>query len=1609
MGVMPQELSQVPHDGRTLRTFLIADIRGYSTFTRQRGDEAAARLAKVFADLARDTAEARSGSVIELRGDEALAVFESTPQALRAALEFQCACAEETAATPELPLPVGIGIDCGEAIPVEDGFRGVALNMAARLCSKAAAGQVLVTKGVAEMVHGLEDVTFEPYGAVALKGFDQPVEAFVAVSTRASNIALAESRVSDEPLPPELDEPTPLVDRERELTWLRGTWRQAQRGNGRVVFVSGQAGIGKTRLAGETAAHVQMTGGVVRYAGSGGAGGGEALAAIGEARSVTAPTLYILDQLNLYENAIATLADSVEVIESRPALFVGLFREAEGGRGLAELVDRIDVRGDGHRTLGPLGLDGVAAIARSYVRDVGDLPTESMLRASGGVPARVHEVVGEWARDEAKRRLAAAAEWLSAGKGKQAAGLEFANNVIALKLERVYAAQAAGRLSDLCPYKGLAAFDQSDAPYFYGRERLVGELAARTVGMGLLGVVGPSGSGKSSLVMAGLLPSLASGLLPGSERWGHATLRPGEHPAGELERALASCDPAERLVLVVDQLEEVFTTTTDESERAAFIDRIVELARDSERSVVVVTIRADYTGHCAPYDELAALFSSNLVLVGPMGSEELRRAVELPARRVGLRVESALADALVEEVGDEPGGLPLLSTALVELWRARDDRWLRLEAYQRTGGVRGAVARLAEASYWQLSEPERNAASTVLLRLVSEGEGGSDIRRRVPVAEFDGDRDPAVASVLGRLTEDRLLTRDDDMIEIAHEALIREWPRLRSWLDEDAAGRQLRGHLTQASKQWSERDRDAGELYRGARLSATLDWAQAHDRGLNALEREFLAQSSHASEREAETQRRTNRRLRGLLAGTAIFLAVALVAGLLALVQRGRARSAQAAAEAQALRSDAERIGTLALTEANLDRSLLLAVAGVKLARLPETFGDLLAVLQEHPAALHLVRPSRTEVSLAVSPDGRLVAAGDSGGVVHWVDLRTWESSGPAVHLGAPVSSRAIAFSPDGRQLAVATTTRRRSTLNIVDMPSRTARSIGSWPSIPSQVGPLRFTRLAFSPDGSRIAVTVATASASSPVPVAAHLFLLDAPSGRVVWRRRYPLRPGQQEPEVAFTPRGELVTSASQGDTVVWSARTGRIVRRFPIGGPMSLSPNGRIVALAQNNADPADPSSSLAVLDLRTGKHRSLAALPVKAWITSVAFTPDGNSIVGRSFDGGVRVWDVVSGSIVQTFTAQGSGLDVAVVPNGGTALSGAGDGSVVAWDLSGRQRLARTFRWNTRQMGCAETPCNVINSQSTLMATDQADGTVALIDIRTLKLIATLPARNGLIANALAFFPDGRTLATGGINGHVTLWDVRTRSVVRTLHFSDPVWWVAVNAEGELMAVETQAKNSPDSRVQVLDVRTGKVLYTHTVRYGRGGLYFSPNGRALAALGCCQPASSINVWDAQSGADQYTPHLHGHATSIAFSPDGLLLGAGTEDGHVVLWDARNGKQLGSPIKVATGAIDPISFSPNGRLLAAASGDQTTTLWDVASRKRLGNSFPVEQGVVTVPVFEPNGNLMIDYLSDAAEWPTDLQTLERFACRAAGRDLTAAEWNDLLPRLPYRRVCPQ
>ncbi len=540
-----------------------------------------------------------------------------------------------------------------------------------------------------------------------------------------------------------------------------------------------------------------------------------------------------------------------------------------------------------------------------------------------------------------------------------------------------------------CPYQGLLAFDVDDSTRFFGRSNVVHELMDRVRGAGFVALVGSSGSGKSSILRAGLLPAFSESRI----------VTPGEHPP-EIE-----CGPS---LLVVDQFEELFTLCHDDDERAAFIDAV--LAYDGP---VVIGMRADFYGSCASHPALAAAVAGEQLLLGPMSDEELREAIIEPAHTCGLRVEGALVDLLVREVSGEPGALPLLSHSLLATWAARDGRTLTLDAYRRTGGVRAAIATTADRVLGALDPRQQVLARQVLLRVVEPGEATDDTRRRAALAEFAGPDESEVTAILARLTDARLVTVDEVSVQLAHEALIREWPQLQRWLDEDRAALRLHRHLTAAAQAWVAAGRDAGELYRGQRLAAVSEW-RASGPALSTTEEEFVDASVAEQDRVLRVQMRTNRRLRVLLGAVAVVLVIALVAGAIAFVQRRRAADARD-------RADVARVAAVSrsVIDRQADLGLLLAVAADRLDPTTETRNTLLSALTAHPLLLGLLHGSQSGLEAATfSPDGATLATptSDGTGTILW-DTRTHRRV--TTLLGQAFVNLGADFSPDGRWLAV--------------------------------------------------------------------------------------------------------------------------------------------------------------------------------------------------------------------------------------------------------------------------------------------------------------------------------------------------------------------------------------------------------------------------------------------------------------------------------------------------------------------------------------------------------------------------------------------------------------
>ena len=387
-------------------------------------------------------------------------------------------------------------------------------------------------------------------------------------------------------------------------------------------------------------------------------------------------------------------------------------------------------------------------------------------------------------------------------------------------------------------------------------------------------------------------------------------------------------------------------------------------------------MRADLYGRLGEHAELARAVAANQVLLGAMTAAELERAVREPARLAGLRLEPGLVELVLRDVAGEPGALPLLSHALRATWERRDGRTLTVAGYRESGGVASAIARTADAVVESLPDDQRRLVRGICLRMTELGEGAEASRRRVSVGELvpEGVSAETVRAVLERLAEARLLTLDDGRAEVAHEALIREWPQLRRWLEEDRAGILAHRQLGDAARLWEAGGRETSDLYRGARLAGALDLAAE----LNATERAFLDASVEEADRERRAERRVNRRLRGLLVGAAALLVVAIVGVAVSLISRSNAREAESAAQAQALTSDAERLGALAQTAPSLEQSMLFGVAAVSLEDRVQTRGALLGVLQANPAAIRS-RPAVAHLRRGVGRQSRRSPSGERG------------------------------------------------------------------------------------------------------------------------------------------------------------------------------------------------------------------------------------------------------------------------------------------------------------------------------------------------------------------------------------------------------------------------------------------------------------------------------------------------------------------------------------------------------------------------------------------------------------------------------------------------------
>ncbi|MGH2884115.1 MAG: hypothetical protein ACRDPA_15715, partial [Solirubrobacteraceae bacterium] len=833
------------------------------------------------------------------------------------------------------------------------------------------------------------------------------------------------------------------------------------------------------------------------------------------------------------------------------------------------------------------------------------------------------------------------------------------------------------------------------------------------------------------------------------------------HPCAELERALggdigpsvARVDHGARLVVAVDQLEELFTACESEPERSEFLKRLVSAASDHERRLVLLcTLRADFYGRISAYPEFADLLSRSHALVGLLDRDELKEAIERPAARAGLEVERPLVETLVGEVAEEPGGLPLLSTTLLELWRARSGRVLRLQDYRATGGVRGAVARIAEVAYMRLSESERRVARSLLLRLAEVGDGAPE-RRSVPLEEID--RIDGAEPVLEALTDARLVTVGSGAVELSHEALLREWPRYRVWLDEDQVGRRLHAHLRVAAGEWNARGRDPADLYRGARLAGALEFCAQHRDEMDRLERAFVAASRSEADREVRRQRTQNRRLRALLIGAAVLLVLTVVAGVVAVILQQRANSDARLAVAEEHAALGRQLGEEAVNEPKLDVAALLAREAVALETSPQTEGTLLSTLLRSPAVTATFSmPTNSAPNVSVAPDGRTLAVADGvADQVRFFDTRT----------RAPVSrlltdffgDQPPTYSADGSVLVYSAV----AYLAVRDAHTLALRKrllIGP-PFSKQQVADVPDASVMFGP-GQQTVYYAYWLLNQAGQPTDAYLARWSMPSGLPLPTVKLGSGPLLA---VSLIDGGAEVMVVTGRDVDTYDAQTLHMERSVAIA-PAPVSPSAAAVAPDGVTIAIGSQNGSVSFVNAATGVARPGAGGHTAA-VASVVYARDGGRVMTAGDDGRVIVWDPATGTEAAVLPGPpGHVEDAKVSPDGSTLYTSAIGGAVLAWDLTGERSFGHSARFD-RGVRCCDTisPPELalaLSPYGARFAVPIAASTVGVFSARTLARLASFtiaPADDPI--TALAWAPGGATLAVGAHGGVVQLWDV------------------------------------------------------------------------------------------------------------------------------------------------------------------------------------------------------------------------------------------------------------
>ncbi len=1147
------------------------------------------------------------------------------------------------------------------------------------------------------------------------------------------------------------------------------------------------------------------------------------------------------------------------------------------------------------------------------------------------------------------------------------------------------------------PFKGLRPFGEADADQFFGREALVQELLSRLGEEGerqrgaghdlarFLAVVGASGSGKSSVVKAGLLPAVRRGGLPGSENWFVVDFMPGSHPFEELEAALlrVAVNPPEsllgqlkedergllravrrvlpadadvELVLVIDQFEEVFTLVEDEETRTRFLNSLVVAVMDPRSRVrVVVTMRADFTDRPLGYVDFGELMRARTTFVLPLTPDELALTATGPAKQAGLLLEPGLTARIVREVGNQPGTLPLLQYALTELFERREGRRLTLAAYAETGGVLGALGRRAEEIFTGLDKVEQSAAQQLFLRLVTLGEGVEDTRRRVLRMELEAlltstaAAPSPIAHIITAFGRYRLLAFDHDpvtrgpTVEVAHEALLREWPRLRSWLDESRADLRMQRILGRGAVQWQEAGQETSFLLRGARLSQFEIWAAGSVVALTQAERDYLNASlaAHQEQQAAEAARqaretaleqRSRKFLRALVGVFAAATFIAIILSGVAFNQRGLAQdnallAGQNAATATVAQGQAifeAATAVVAQEEAQYQAGQAATAAAEAQEEADRADAAAAEALEQQAVAEQEARAALEAYSLSLSVHAQQALDDLDSGTALALAIAASNMDDPPIEVLETLER--AAFAPGAR---------RQHLLTDADGEA------------------VEIVSIAVSPDGDTALVGLRDGN----------IVLLDIETGKTL--RAFS---GQNSAVqgITFSPDGTMALSGGCNDVILWDIATGDEIRRFTGHSgcvyALDFSPDGQRVVTGCFAANSMWNPGELFLWDLESGEViRRYEGHPYG--VRSAVFSPDGRTVLSSSWVPGgditefgvpLILWDVESGEIIHRFPAPNDITnEVAISPDGRTALSTNFNTNVYLWDLQTGEQL-RVFEGHgasVRFVAFSPDGHSAISSDM--------DGVLILWDVASGEPVARFAQTTRA---PFAFLPDGRTALFGALDGNLALWDLFDANEIRRFRgHTGGVADVAFTPDGKHFLSAGHSDHrfgvpGVDRTLRLWNVETGELIWVFEGH--SGGVYeaeISPDGRrALSA----SYDGTMRLWDLESGAEirRFT-YQNSTFWGVAFHPDGNQA-LTADDFGMLLWDLNTGEVLHHFIG-HTGSVWAVAFSPDGRTALSGSADESMILWDVESGEQIRH-FWGDQSVTNL-VYTPEGRLAI------------------------------------------------